>query len=103
MVEGVDKVGPVEVRVDSEHLAEDSLADLDEVLRKAAPFPGPVPVARAAQLREWCCGDCGIVSEGDAIRVRWEDADIINLTRDPALHKGDVLACWQLDRLVPVI
>lgn len=103
MVERIDKVSPVEVSVDTEHLAEDGLADFDEILGKAAPFPHPVPVARAAQLRERRRGDCGIVREGDAVRVRWENADIVNLTRDPALHQSYVLVCWQLDRLAPVV
>lgn len=103
VVEGIDKVGPVEVGVDSEHLAEDGLADLDEFLGKAAPLPDPVPVARAAQLRERRCGDGGIMGEGDPVRVRWKDAEVINLTRDPALHEGDVLVCGQFHGLVSVI
>lgn len=94
MVERVDEVGPVEVGVDPEHLTEDDLAHFHKVLGETAPFTDPVPVAWARQLREWGCGDGGIMSKGDSVRVSREDAHVVNLTRDPALHEGDVLVSW---------
>lgn len=47
VVEGVDKMSPVKVRVNAEHLAEDGLADIDELDWEAAALSNPV--ARASQ------------------------------------------------------
>ena len=52
VVKRVDKVGPIEVSVDSEHLPEDSLTDLDKVRWEATALTDPV--ARARELREGC-------------------------------------------------
>jgi hypothetical protein len=42
MVERIDKMSPVEVRIDAKHLAEDGLTYVDELLRKAAALANPV-------------------------------------------------------------
>lgn len=46
MIEGFNEVRPVEVRVDTEHLTEDSLADIDEVNWETAALANPVTRAR---------------------------------------------------------
>lgn len=45
VVEGIDKVRPVQVGVYPEHLPEDSLADLHEVLRETTSLTDPFLVA----------------------------------------------------------
>lgn len=57
MVERLDEVGPIKVSVDSEHLAENSLAHFDKVLGEARPLADPVRLARVRQLGERRCGD----------------------------------------------
>ncbi len=52
MVERVDEVCPVEVRVDSEHLTKDSLADLEKFNGKATTLTNPI--TRAGKLRKRC-------------------------------------------------
>jgi len=44
----VDEVSPVEVSVDTEHLTEDGLADVNEVLWKATALANPI--ARTREL-----------------------------------------------------
>ena len=43
-VKRLGKVSPVKVRVDSEHLAEDHLANFDEALGEAGALAKPIPV-----------------------------------------------------------
>lgn len=52
MVKRLDKVGPIQVCIDAEHLAEDGLADLDKVLGEPAAFANPVTTlaSRSGQL-----------------------------------------------------
>ena len=60
VVEGFDKVGPVKMSVNTKHLAEDGLADIDKVGREAAALSNPV--TRSSKLGERCvqCGrSCG--------------------------------------------
>lgn len=46
MVERLSEVGPVKVGIDSEHLTEDGLADLDEVLWETRSFAHPIRLSR---------------------------------------------------------
>ncbi len=48
VVEWLDEVRPVEVSVDAEHLAEDGLADLEELLREARGLANPVVAGQGA-------------------------------------------------------
>ena len=61
VVERIDKVSPVEVGVDAEHLSEDSLADIDKVGWEATALTDPVAGTR--ELREWC---------GQGRRASWD-------------------------------
>lgn len=60
MPEWIDPVGVIDVRVDSEDLAEDGLAVREEVLGKSGGFADPV-VARELRKRGgeggWSCRD----------------------------------------------
>lgn len=42
MVKGINVVGPVEVGINAEHLAENGLADFDEILGKPAVLANPI-------------------------------------------------------------
>jgi hypothetical protein len=42
MVEWFDEVSPVEVRINTEHLAEDCLADVDKLWWEAAALANPI-------------------------------------------------------------
>ena len=42
VVEGIDEMGPVKVSIDTEHLAEDGLADLNKLRREATALSDPV-------------------------------------------------------------
>ena len=99
MVEGLGEVCPVEVGVDTKHLAEDRLTDINEVLWEATSLTDPVRLARVCQLRERCRGDVGIVCVRDAGSFSREDGGIIDLAADPSLHKRYVLVSRQFDRL----
>ena len=115
----------VEVRVDAEHLTEDGLADIDEVNWETAALANPV--TRARELREGGVqvggtsrdrsvgargvqatrrvgSTCdlrvtGVVSEGDASGIGGKDGSVVDLARDPSLHKRDVLVGWDLNWL----
>lgn len=93
MIKRVNEVSPIEMGIYPEHLTEDHLANFHEIIGKATPFAYPVPVAWAGQLRKWRGGDRGVVRERDAIRVGRKDGHIINLARNPTLHKSDVFIC----------
>lgn len=96
MIEGLQEMVPVEVGVHTKHLQEDSPADADEVLGKATALADPfLASGLGALLRHGGVGDTRVVA--------WEDAGVINLARNPALHEGDVLVCWQLDGLVAAV
>lgn len=99
VVEGLDEVGPVEVSVDAEHLAEDGLAHLDEVLREAGPLADPIGLARVRKLRERRCSDGRIVRIGDARRISRENVGVVGLARDPSLHKSHVFIGGEFDGL----
>lgn len=99
VVEGVDKVRVVQVRVDAEHLAEDGLADAAELLGEPAALAEPVVGRRG-------CGRGGegcVERVGDAFGVRGEDSGVVDLAGNPALHEGDVLIGGQLDGLVAAV
>lgn len=96
VVEWLDEVGPVQVSVDAEHLAEDCLADLHKVLGEAAALANPVSLAR---IRHWKRRDGRIVCIRDARWIRGEDIGVVDLARDPALHKRHVLERRQFDGL----
>lgn len=104
VVEGVGEVGPVEMGVDAEHLAEDGLADVDEVLGEARALADPVGLATGAgELGQRRRRDGGVVRKGDARRIRGEDGEVVNLAGDPALHQCHVLVGRQLDRLAAAV
>lgn len=87
VVEGVGEVGPVEVGVDAEHLAEDGLADVDEGLGEARALADPFGLAGGAgELGKRGGGDGRVVGVGDAGRVGGEDGGVVDLAGDPALH-----------------
>lgn len=50
VVEWFDEVGPVEMSIDTEHLAEDCLTDVNELNGEATALADPV--ARTSKLRE---------------------------------------------------
>ena len=66
MIERINEMGPVKVSVDTEHLAEDGLADIDKLGREAATLSNPV--TGTSKLGERCvqscrsCGDGGVGS-----------------------------------------
>lgn len=99
MVEGIHEVSPVEVRVDSEHLTEDHLADVNELFRESGSLADPVWLPWVCQLRERSSGSAWWGGIGDARRIRREHVCVVDLARDPALHQGHVLMCRELNGL----
>lgn len=125
VVEWFDEMGPVQVRVDSEHLTEDGLADIDELLRETTALANPV--TRACKLREggvqggWTSRDrsvgargieatggvgsacdlrvADVVGEGNTSGVSGEDVGVVGLAGDPSLHERDVFMGRDLNRL----
>ena len=94
--EHVLKVRPVQVRVDAEHLPEDGLARLHEVLREAAPLADPVWSGLGQGGAEgW------VVGKGDARRVGGEQVAVVYLAADVALDEAEVFVCWDFHRLEP--
>lgn len=91
-------MSPVQVSVDAEHLAEDGLANLDEVLGEPTALADPIHLTGIRELRQRRCGDRRVVGVRDAIRVSREDVRVVNLPGDPSLHQRNVLICWQLNR-----
>jgi len=128
---GFDKVGPVEMSIDTEHLAKDCLANLNELRWEAAALTNPI--TRPSKLRKGCvesgrayrngsictrsvertrcvscAGDFGTISvvcERDSSRVSRENGGVVNLARDPSLHEGDILVSrnfnWLFARIQP--
>lgn len=78
VIERLSKVGPVEMGVDSEHLTENSLADLDKILGEAGPLADPVGLSRVCQLGKRCCGDARVVCVRNTRWVGREDLGVIN-------------------------
>lgn len=104
VVEWVDEVGVVHVRVDAEHLEEDSLADGNEVLGKPASPADPVSVVGIGDARKGLLGGDGRVDgEGDAGRIGGEDVGVVDLAGYPPLHEGYILVCRQFDGLIPAV
>lgn len=91
VIERLGEVGPVEVRIDTKHLAENGLANLDKVLGEARSFSHPVRLPRAGQLGERRCGNAGIVGVRDSRGLSGENLCVVNLARYPSLHKRNVL------------
>lgn len=91
VVERLGEVGPVQVCINTEHLTEDSLADLDEILGKARSLSHPVRLPRTGQLGERRCSNTGVVGIGDSRGLSGENLCVVNLARDPSLHKRNVL------------
>lgn len=104
LVEWLDEVGMVHVCVNAEHLQEDSLADLEEVLGKTAPPADPVTVVGVGDAREGLLGCDGRVDgKGDAGRIGGEDVGVVDLPGYPPLHEGYVLVCRQFDGLITAV
>ena len=79
--EHVLKMGPVEVGVDSEHLAEDGLAELHKVLGEPAPLSHPVLTGLghgSAKGR--------VVGVAHASCLGGKDGRVVDLARDVALN-----------------
>lgn len=90
MVERLHEMSPVEVRVDTKHLAENGLADLNKILREGRALPHPVRLSGAGQLRKGSGGNAGVVCIRNTGRVSGEDLRVVNLARYPSLHKRDI-------------
>lgn len=93
---GVLEVSPVQMRVDAEHLPEDGLTDIEEVLGEAAALADPVVFG--------CLGRVGgadrrVVCEGHTRRVGREDLLVVDLARDITLDEGEVLVRRDFTRL----
>lgn len=96
VVKGLEKVVPVQVGVDAEHLQENGAADADELAREAAAAPDPVLAVGPVGL-----GRQGSTRHGG--RVRGEDSIVVQLARDPPLHQRHVLVRRQLNGLMAVV
>lgn len=93
VVEGLDKVVPVQVCVDAEDLQEDCAADANELAREAGTLADPVVVG-------WGGSFGGV---GDARVLRGEEGCVVEFAGDPALHEGYILVGWELDWLVVLV
>lgn len=67
MVERFDKVSPVEMSIDSEHLSKDCLANINEFLRKSTALADPI--TRPGKLGERGC-ECSWASRNGCVRIR---------------------------------
>lgn len=104
VVEWLDEVGVVHVRVDAEHLEEDGLADGQEVLWETAPPAGPVPVGRVGDVGEGLLrGDGRVDGVGDAGGFGGEDVGVVDLAGYPPLHEGYILVCRQFNGLIATV
>jgi hypothetical protein len=126
VVERLDEVGPVKVSVNSEHLAEDCLADVNKLNWETAALSGPIACAGKLGQRgvergwtscNWSVGTrsiqptrckavatnsrgARIVGKGDTVRISREDIGVVNFAGNPALHKRDILMGWDFDWLL---
>jgi hypothetical protein len=103
VVERVDEVSPIKVGIDTEHLPEDGLANIEKIFWKTTSFSDPVTIAGTAELRERRCSYLRVVRERNAVGVRGEDVGVINLARDPALHQRDIFVRRKLHRFLPEV
>ena len=96
MIERLQEMVPVEVGVHTEHLQEDGSADSDEVFGEATALANPfLASGLRALLRHGGVRDARVIT--------WEDAGVVDLARDPALHEGDVLVSWELDGFMAAV
>lgn len=100
VVEGLHKVGPVEMGVHAEHLGEDGLADSRELLGKPTTLSNVLIKSVGGDGRR--C-ELLVLRERDTSRVGGEDLLVVDLARDPALHKRHVLVGRQLNGLKTVV
>lgn len=104
MIERVDKMRVVEMRIDAEHLQKDGLADAAKVLGEAGALAEPVGFAAAGGGgRRRRRGEGRVDGVRDARGVGGEDLGVVDLARDPALHERDVLVGRQLHGLVAAV
>lgn len=104
VIERVGEVRPVQVRVDAEHLSEDDLTNLEELVGEARSLAEPLGFrSGAGELREGVGVEGGILRVGDATCFRGENVDVVNLARDPTLHECHVLVSRELDRLAVAV
>lgn len=96
MVKRFGKVGPVKVSVHPEHLAEDSLAYVDKILRKPAPSSNPVSI----KLR---CGHLGVKSIRNSGGISRKNIGIIDLSRNPTLHKCYIFISRQFNGFSTIV
>jgi len=125
VVERINEMCPVEMRVDTEHLTEDCLADINELNWETTALSKPI--TGASKLGERCSQGCGtswdrgigarsvqttrcvrcacnlgvasVVSKRDPGGISGEDVGVIDLARDPALHERDVFVRGDLNWL----
>ena len=108
VVEGVQPVGVVDVRVQPEHLPEDGLAVVEEGLREASGLAHPV-VAGGEGAEGWgeghgVVGPAGrVVILGDDEVVGGEDVRVGELAADPALHHADVVRGGDFDGVLVAV
>lgn len=86
---------PVQVRIDTEHLSEDLLADLDKVGREAGALASPVvPVGgRITRGSKWR------IRKGDAGGIGGKDLGVVDLGTDVTLNEGEILVRRYLNGL----
>lgn len=80
--------------IDAEHLAEDGLTCLEEILGETASLANPF-LARFRQGR----AESRVIGVGDARRVGRENGRIINLARDVPLDQAEIFVGRNLDGL----
>lgn len=82
--------------IDAEHLAEDGLASLHEVLREAAALADPI----RARLRQRGA-EGRVVGVRHPGRIGGEDGGVVDLAVDVSLDEGEVFIGGNLNGLVP--
>ena len=118
VVERVQPVGVVDVRVQAEHLPEDGLAVVEEGLRETGALADPVGTAGEGAQRggggRRARGDGGagvgaVEPAGEVVRrcagdgVRGEDVRVGQLAADPALDHADVVWGRDLDGVLVAV
>ena len=94
----VDKVGPVQVRIDAEHLAENGFAHFEKLLGEAGAFSEPI-IAVAAGVGQGGRGDDRVVRKGGAVGVGGKVVGVIDFPCNPALHECHVFVGRHFDGL----